>query len=186
MMIRPFHRFPSLLVAALFAVPAFAASDYFLELDGIPGESKDQAHPAVIQVESFSFGASNSGIVGGGGGGAGTGKVSFSDISFSKVIDKTSPLLYLNTANGKILKKATLFVRRTISNAALDYYTVTLSDALLTRVQTSGQGDALPRESFSLSFSKIEISYIPQKADGSLDKLNPVKSGWDVVSNKAL
>ena len=184
MMIRPFHRFPSLLVAALFAVPAFAASDYLLEIDGIPGESKDKAHPAVIEIESFSFDASNSGLIAAIGGGAG--KVSFSDISFSKVIDKTSPLLYLNTANGKILKKATLFVRRTISNAALDYYTVTLSDALLTRVQTSGQGDALPRESFSLSFSKIEISYIPQKADGSLDKLNPVKSGWDVVSNRAL
>jgi len=178
------HRFSSLLAAALLAAPAFAASDYLLlEIDGIPGESKDQAHPAAIEIASFSFGAANSGRVGAPGTGAG--KVSFSDISFSKVIDKTSPLLYLRTANGARIPKATLFVRRPSSNMVLEYCTVTLSDVLVTGMVTSGSsGGDRPSESFSLSFGKIEFSYRPQKADGSLDA--PIKSGWDVVSNRAL
>ncbi len=174
---------PSLLVAALLAAPAFAASDYLLELDGIPGESKDKAHPAVIEIESFSFGATNSGSAGAVGG-AGAGKVSFGDITFSKVIDKASPLLYLRTANGARIPKATLFVRKPSSNPVSEYYTVTLTDALVTSMQTRGGGDGFPHESFSLSFGKIEFSYKPQKVDGSLDAA--VKSGWDLVSNRAL
>jgi type VI secretion system secreted protein Hcp len=183
MMIRLSHRFSSLLAAALLAAPAFAASDYFLVLDGIPGESNDRAHPAAIEIVSFSFGAANSGRVGAPGTGAG--KVSFSDISFSKVIDKASPLLYLRTANGARIPKATLFLRKLSSNKVLEYYTVTLSDVLVTGMATSGNsGGGVPSESFSLSFGKIEFSYRPQKADGSLDA--PIKSGWDVVSNRAL
>ncbi len=188
MKIRFSPRSPSLLVAALLAAPAFAASDYLLELDGIPGESKDKAHPAVIEIESFSFGASNSGSVASTGGGAGAGKVSFSDLSFTKVIDKTSPLLYLRTANGVRIPRATLFVRKPSSGPALEYYVVTLTDALVTSVQTGGHGgsDVLPHESFSLSFGKIDFSYKPQKADGTLDTLNLVKSGWDLVNNRPL
>ncbi len=183
MMIWLSHRFSSLLAAALLAAPAFAASDYFLVLDGIPGESNDRAHPAAIEIVSFSFGAANSGRVGAPGTGAG--KVSFSDISFSKVIDKASPLLYLRTANGARIPKATLFLRTTSSNPVLEYYTVTLSDVLVTSMVTSGSsGGGVPNESFSLSFGKIEFSYRPQKPDGSLDA--PIKSGWDVVSNRAL
>lgn len=179
--------FPSLLVAALLAVPASAATDYFLELEGIPGESKDRAHPALIEVESFSIGATNSASAGTLGGTGGSRGVSFSDISFNKVIDKTSPLLFLRTANGMRIPKATLFVRKTITiptTQLLEYYTIILTDAVVTSVQTRGAGGDPLRESFSLSFGKIEFSYKPQKPDGSLDA--PIKSGWDVVNNRAL
>lgn len=38
---------------ALAAVPALAAADYYLKIDGVPGESKDG-----VAIESFSWGAS--------------------------------------------------------------------------------------------------------------------------------
>lgn len=177
---------PALLLASLLATPVFAASNYFLDIDGIPGESKDVVHSNTIAVDTFSFGASNSGAVGTGG--AGAGKVSFSEISFNKTIDKTSPLLYLNTANGRPIKKAVLFVRKsggTAGRLTADFYTITLTDVLVSSMKTSGGNGDVPVESFSLSYGKIEFSYSVQKADGSLET-PPSKSGWDLVNNRAL
>ena len=47
-----------------------AAVDYFLKVDGIQGESKADKHKDEIDIESFSWGATQSGTfaVGGGGG----------------------------------------------------------------------------------------------------------------------
>ncbi len=178
---------PALLLCSALANSAFAASNYFLEIDGIPGESKDVGHPNTIAVDTFSFGASNSGPVGTGGGGGGAGRVSFSEISFKKTIDKTSPLLYLNTANGRPIRTAVLFVRKsggTTGRPPADFYTITLSDVRVSSVQTSGGNGDVPVESFSLTYGKIEFSYSAQKPDGSLD--TPIKSGWDLVNNRAL
>lgn len=174
-----------LLLSAIIAIflatlPVHAASDYFLMLDGIKGESLDKTHRDAIEIQSFSFGVSNSGtLVSGGGGGAG--KATFSDISFLKNLDKASPLLYLHCAQGKHIPTATLFVRKA-GERPLEYFVVKLTDVIVTSVQTSGSsGGGAPTESFSLNFRTIEFTYTPQKADGSPDI--PVKSGWDIATN---
>ena len=51
------------------------ASDYLLKLEGIKGESLDAKHKDEIEIESFSWGATQPGTFASGGGGAG--KVSF-------------------------------------------------------------------------------------------------------------
>jgi type VI secretion system secreted protein Hcp len=60
-------------------VPALAASDYPLQLDTVKGEATAATHS--IEVESFSWGASNAGAAAAGGG---RGKVSVQDISMTK------------------------------------------------------------------------------------------------------
>ena len=171
----------SAIAAFLVAFSSQAASDYFLAIDGIPGEPTDAQRPRTIEIQSFSFGASNSGTIVGGGGGAG--KVNFSDISFTKSLDKASPILYLHCARGKHIPSATLYVRKSGADKPLEYYVVKLTDVLISSVQTSG-GGGLPSESFSLNFGKIEFSYAAQKPDGSLEP--PVKSGWDIAGNVPL
>jgi hypothetical protein len=64
------------------SAPALAASDYLLQLDAVKGEGKDQAAPQSIEVESFSWGASNA-VSAATGGGAGAGKVSMQDLSYT-------------------------------------------------------------------------------------------------------
>ena len=76
--LRFFATVSSLLMAAL---PVFAASDYLLQLDPVKGE--DTAAPQNIEVESFSWGVSNSSSVPTGGG-AGAGKVNVQDLSVMK------------------------------------------------------------------------------------------------------
>jgi type VI secretion system secreted protein Hcp len=154
----------------------------FLELDGIPGESVDGQHPRTIEIQSWSWGASNSSTVGGGGGG--TGKVSFQDISFTKRLDKASPILARACATGEHIKSAKLFVRKSGDNAT-DYYTITLSDLLVTSVSMGGSdGGELPTESISLNFTKIEWAYVPMGADGTPQ--GPVRTGYDLVLGQAL
>jgi len=78
------------IAVVLMATTATAAVDMFLKIDGVEGESKDQKHPGTIEIESFSWGMSNPGTHGSGGGG-GTGKASFSDLSFHKSLDNPPP-----------------------------------------------------------------------------------------------
>ena len=68
------------------------ASDYLLKVDGIKGESTDSKHKDEIEIESFSWGATQPGSFSTGGGG-GAGKVSFQDIHFTQKYDKSSPVL---------------------------------------------------------------------------------------------
>ena len=45
-----------------------SAVDYFLKIDGIQGESRDERHKDEIDIESFSWGETQSGSFAAGGG----------------------------------------------------------------------------------------------------------------------
>lgn len=157
-----------------------AAVDYFLKIDGIPGESTDDRHKDWINIESFSWGASNTaGHSAGGGGGAG--KVVFQDIHFTKILDKASPKLMLAVASGQHIKEVIL-VGQLTGERGQEFLEIKMTDVLISSYQSGGSSGSLPVDSFSLNFSKIEFSYKPMKADGSLDA--PVKAGWDLKANK--
>ena len=76
------------------------ATDMFMKIDSLAGESKDSTHKGEIDVLAWSWGASNSGSAHVGGG-AGSGKVNVQDLSFTKYLDKSTPDLLLSTCNGK-------------------------------------------------------------------------------------
>ena len=105
--------------AVLPASAAGAAADYFLKLDGVKGESKDDKHKGEIEISSFSWGTTRhadgsydaltdgllivrhnsdpppSGAAGGGGGGAagsGAGKVNMQDMSVMRGPRQTTSL----------------------------------------------------------------------------------------------
>lgn len=163
------------------AVAAAAASaDYYLKIDGIPGEATDKTHPEAIEVNSWSLGASNPTRVGGAGGGS-AGKVSFSDLSVMIDQSKASPLLLLATASGKHIKSVVLTGRRSGGDNRQDYLVITLTDVLVSSFQTSASSET-PMESVSLAFAKITVSYKPQGPDGRLG--TAVTAGWDVAANK--
>jgi type VI secretion system secreted protein Hcp len=164
-------------VALLLAtIPTFAASDYFLKIDGIEGESTDDQHQNEIEILSFSWGASNSGSFSSGGGGAG--KVSFSDLSFTTRVSKATPKLMLACASGQHIPQATLVCRKS-GEQPVEYLRITLSDLLVSSFSTSGSsGDDRPTESVSLNFAALLIEYRPLNADGSAGET--VRASWDL------
>ncbi len=155
--------------------------DMFLKIDGIPGESKDDKHKDQIDLESYSFGATQTGTMGAGGGG-GAGKVSMQDFHFVMKVNKAAPKLFLHCANGKHIPNALLTVRKA-GGGQQEFYTVKFTDVLISSYQTgSAQGTEIPMEQISLNFSKIEMEYKEQKPDGSLT--GGIKMNWDLKSNK--
>lgn len=161
-----------------------AAVDYFLKLDGIDGESQDNKHKNTIDIDSFSWGANQTGTHAGRGGG-GAGKVAFQDFHFTMSINKASPKLMLACATGQHIKSGCLISRKA-GGKQEEYLKVTFTDLLVSSFQTGGSahGDVVPTDQISLNFSKIEFEYKEQKPDGTLG--GTVKTGYDLKANKAI
>jgi type VI secretion system secreted protein Hcp len=158
------------------------AIDYFLRIDGIPGESSDAKHKGEIDVLSWSWGEANPVPPGGSGGGGGAGKVQMQDFSFTARVSKASPSLMLACASGKHFKSAVLTARKS-GKPQVEFLTFSLADVLVTAYQTGGaEGDVVPMDAVSLNFAKLQMEYKQQKADGSLG--TSIKAGWDVKQNK--
>lgn len=159
------------------------AVDYFLKIEGIPGESTDAKHKAEIDILSWSWGETQSGTSAYGGGG-GAGKVNMQDFNFAMNTNKASPKLLLACSSGQHIKQAMLICRKA-GKEQQEYLKITFSDLLVSSFQTGGSsGEVVPVDQISLNFSKIEYEYYPQKKDGSLDA--KVVHGWDLKTNKAV
>jgi type VI secretion system secreted protein Hcp len=158
------------------------AVDMFLKIDGVVGESTDDKHKGEIDIQSFSWGESNLADVAQGSGG-GAGKVSMQDFHFVTPFTKASVALFLGCASGEHFPQAALSVRKAGGDQPQEYLRWTLSDVQVTSYQTgaSAGGDDRPFDSFSLNFSKIEVSYKEQKPDGSLGTEH--RAGWDLSKN---
>ena len=154
------------------------ASDIFAKIGDIKGESLDDKHKDEIEVLSWSWGVANAGPVSGGISGAG--KASFSDLSFTHKIDKASPVLLQACATGVHFKEATI-THRKAGKGQQEFLIFKMNDVLITGVKLSDNETGLP-ESVSLTFSKIDLEYKPQKADGSLDA--GVHFKYDIKANK--
>ena len=157
------------------------AVDYFLKLDTIPGGSQEKGDKDEIELEAFSWGATNA-ARGGAGGGAGAGKVQLNDLSVTMAAGVASPKLFLACASGTHLKSAILTARRA-GEKAQDFMVVKLTDVVVTSYQIAGSaGGGALHDGATLRYAKVELEFRPQKADGSAGA--PVKSGWDVAKNK--
>ena len=156
------------------------ASNYFLKIDGIPGESLDAKHKDDIEVLSWSWGETNEPPATPGGG-AGSGKVAMTDLHVSANLSRASPELLLACASGKHIKSAVLTGRKA-GKGQQEYLTFSLSDVLVSGYQTGAVAAEAPLDSISLNFSKIEMTYREQTAKGSVA---PIRVGWDRKTNKA-
>jgi type VI secretion system secreted protein Hcp len=157
------------------------ATDIFLKIGDIKGESQDEKHPNEIEVLSWSWGVMQSGSMDYGSGG-GTGKASFGDLSIMHHLDKASPSLMKACATGEHIKEATL-VQRKAGKGQQEFLIVKMTDVLITSVTPGGSGSEAPGESIALQAGKYELEYKAQKADGSLDA--GVFFKYDIKLNKA-
>jgi type VI secretion system secreted protein Hcp len=155
------------------------ASDIFAKIGDIKGESLDDKHKDEIEVLSFSWGATNAGVVSSAGGGAG--KATFQDLSIVHQIDKASPLLLKACATGTHIKDA-IITHRKAGKGQQEYLVVKLNDVIITAVTHGGASGQPASESVTLTFAKVALEYKPQKADGSLDA--GIHFKYDLKANK--
>lgn len=164
------------------SAPASAQSSeaIFLKLAGIEGESQNDRHKGGIELLSWSWGASFTAPGGGGGGGAG--KATVQDLSLTKHTDTATPKILEAAIKGKVLRSAVLSVD-TGGEVPQTYLKITMTDVLVTNIQTSQSSGDRPMDSVSLNFSRIVWEHRRQNADGSLGEL--VRTCWDVRANRA-
>jgi type VI secretion system secreted protein Hcp len=158
------------------------AVDMFLKLDGIEGEAVDHAHAKEIDVLAWSWGGSQSGSTHMFEG-SGAGKVNIQDLSITKYIDKATNTCWQKMSQGAHIANATLVVRKA-GEKPLEYYTIKMTDVIITSISTGGSGgeDRLT-ENLTLNFAKVECIYKPQdkKGAGKADVLY----GYDIAKNEA-
>jgi type VI secretion system secreted protein Hcp len=142
---------------------ALGAVDYFLKIDRIDGESTDDRHKGEIDITSWSASAAPSTAASGKSKGA-----CLKDITFTKTLDKASPLLLANAVSGMNIPTAT-FVARKAGKEQLEYLKIELKDVIITSVQDAGStGESVPMESITLAFGSLNLQYKAQKPDGSI------------------
>jgi type VI secretion system secreted protein Hcp len=162
------------------------ATDYFLKLDGIDGESTDEKFKNHIELESWSFGVAQTGLEFGSrsglGGAAAAGKANFQDLTISKLTEKSSPKLFEHSATGKHIPKGVLTCRRPGGKQEV-FLTVKLEDVIVTNYQHGGAGTGVPTEQVSLNFGTIEVEYFAQDQKGQVKSAGKIK--YDLKANKA-
>lgn len=158
------------------------AGDIFLDIEGVKGESKDEAFKDKIDIDSWQFGCSNSANAGRGGG-MGAGKADFGDLTISKQIDAASHELLKSVATGKHFPKAIISCRKSGGESKHVYLVITMEDVFCSAFSTGGSGE-MPSENFTLAYNKIKYEYKEQnkQGGGSGQKI----AGYDRELNKPI
>jgi type VI secretion system secreted protein Hcp len=161
------------------------ATEIYLTLDGITGESQKSGAEGWIEIFSFSNGAHNpSGVSSGTG--SGTGKVDISSISLQKQLDSSTQNLFLHCCNGTHISKGTMVVREaTGSDTTQTFFQYDMTEVFIDSLNWSaGTAAGKPAEALSISSKTLQITYIPQNADGSMGSKQV--TGWDISKNAKL
>lgn len=152
-------------------IRAGAASDIFLRLDSVKGDSMDNYHKGEIDVLSVSGGVSINDR-----------GPSFAPIQLQIPVSRASPVLEIAVPTGRRFTQALVTVRRAGGYRPIEYVKYWLQDVTVISVtRTMAGNEELGKEWVSLSYSRITMIYTPQKADGTPDV--PIQVCWDVKSN---
>ena len=159
------------------------AVDMFLKIDGVDGESTDEAHKDWIEVLSYSHGISQPVSAASRSGGRTGGRADFEDFSVVKTVDKATPALNVHCANGKHIPK----VEMELCLATEDKHTFmkyTLKDVVISSISPGGsaEGEAKPLEDLSLAYGQIEWEYTPIDQSGKPGAA--ITRGWNLETNK--
>lgn len=160
------------------------ATDMFLKLSGIEGESQDASHGNEISVLTYAFGATQSGTAHEGSGST-AGRADVHDLTITKHVDKSSPLLYFYCCSGQTIDSAVLAVRKAGGGKPIDYLKVTLTQVLITSFVSGAQG-TLDRasETVKLNFATCSVDYTPQDSSGK--GTGVITKGWNIAKNTEL
>jgi type VI secretion system secreted protein Hcp len=159
--------------------------DAFLKIEGIEGESTDDAHKNWIEVLSFSWGVTQvASAAASTAGSLSSQRANFSDFSIVKALDKGTPKLMVACASGEHLRSVTMEICRAGGDKQ-KYMEYKMTDVIVTSVRPggSGHGETLPLEEISFNYGKIELNYIKTKVEGGGAAGN-VPGGWDLKANK--
>jgi type VI secretion system secreted protein Hcp len=128
----------------------------YLKLDGIKGEVKDKKHKDWIEIQSWSFGASNSHTTGGGGGSKAPSPGNFQIL---KKVDKATPKLFAAAVGDKQFKHATVTLLHGKKKVE-EYLQIKMTNVHVTSVHDGPSSKGTPSEELSFTYQKITWTFV--------------------------
>jgi type VI secretion system Hcp family effector len=160
-----------------------ATTEIYLKINSpttIQGEVTASHYLNDIQLLSYSQSVQSPASIGSGKGGVVAGTPTCGQITVTKHIDKSSPLLIQAVMSGELIGGATIYFVDTPgtgvgpgpggvagAGAQQNDYTVTLTNALVTGVQQSDASPAELIETVTLLAAQFKVHYVPYTARGT-------------------
>jgi type VI secretion system secreted protein Hcp len=162
------------------------ASDTFLQITDIKGESSDADHKDWIEILSFNWGVSQaaSGSASSAGGGSSQ-RADFQDLSIVKEMDSSSPLLNKACWGGQHISKVVLQLNRAAGDKRQKYMEYTMENVIISSVSIGGGGGGIPTESVTFNYGKINTVYTKQARKGG-GGAGEIPAGWNLEDNTHL
>jgi len=156
--------------------------DIFLSLKGaktgvIKGESQDDQHKDEIQVLRWSWGMQQKPSIGGG---TATGKATINDLKIVKRVDKASTALMAALRTNEEIQKGVLTLRKA-GGSQLEFLKITIEGGRVTGLSIEAgdpAGGVELLEHVSLSFNKIDVTYVPQNKSGGPEGSLSFQDQW--------
>ncbi|MEW7850267.1 type VI secretion system tube protein Hcp [Massilia aurea] len=152
------------------------ASDVYLQIDGIKGESDDSSHKGRIECSTVHWGIMQPrSACASSNGGHTAERCELDDIMFDKIADLSSPILMQTCATGKTIPKAKFeFMRADGDGRPIKYVEIELENVLIGQIIPGIVAGSLLSESVCLKFAKVKWKY-------SQSRFRKI-SRWDVMS----
>ena len=153
------------------------ASDFFIKIDGIDGESSDKSHAKWIEVIAFEHGSVQN--VGVGRATDVSGRGQFMPFSFTHLVDKATPKLQQFCMSGQKVAKVQFMVCRAVAGAQVPVYEVTMENVKIAKTQVKSvvNGSSAPLID---TYAGVDGVYIPIE----IVELVPGKITWKVTAIK--
>ncbi|WP_097460379.1 Hcp family type VI secretion system effector [Mangrovitalea sediminis] len=149
----------------------------FMNYEGIKGEVTAKGHEQWIDIMTMDWGVNRNISAA-----TGTNKdreatsTNVSNVTITKLMDETTPLLFTESCVGKG-KKVEIHLTKTGDNLE-NYMEYTLTDVMISGYSMHTDGER-PIETMTLSFTKVEMKYTPY--DDKHKKTASISAGYDVT-----
>jgi len=157
--------------------------DIFVKIRGITGESTDEKHRDWIEAIGLTWGVRQPSGTGSGGGSLAE-RADFDNLTISKVVGKSSPMLYRYCAQGTLVNDVRIELCEQAASH-INFLTILLRDATVASARLTGkvtlEGVPRPVEEISLIYSRIEWQYVPISHAG--ERGGTVMAAWDLKTN---
>lgn len=167
-----------LLVAAALMLclgsPVSAATDYFMEIDGIPGESNDPFYQDWIAISQFGIGFETHVPIGPGGGGT-AGQTRLKYLNFAMGPTKATAGILERLFRGQQTSRIELAISRATGEGRQEFAEWVFEDSVFTSWEQKS-GDVLA-ETFTVLPNKVQYTYREFKPNGSVG--GEFVASWD-------
>jgi type VI secretion system secreted protein Hcp len=158
------------------------ASNIYLAIDGIKGESTVEKYKDQIEIMNFSYSCFQPVSESRSGGIHTCGRANHGTVNFSKFTDIATADILAAMWAGKTIKDATIRAVTNNNNDVIEYMTIVLTNVVFSNFSIHGGGNSVASEEISLSYSKIKVEYHNQGENGTTPGKKPAE--WDLSLEK--